>query len=257
MAKTLKNVEIHEWRPSLQKIGKTFLFFLIIDFLFYFVIVVISIFFDYKLSETLPWIGVPGTIIIFMVVFALLLPECIEGMYGVYERVEKGEIGECRVAELLSMFPDDWYIFNDVILESAQIDHILICPKGVYTIETKNYSGEIYGDSKEFEWTQIIGDKLIAFYNPVKQANKHSFILGKNIRNQGFGIYVNSLVIFTSDSVDIKVVSPDVPVFHVSDLKKFFEDKEDKIPSNKCAEISNYIQNLISHSESVNEYLKK
>jgi hypothetical protein len=49
-----------------------------------------------------------------------------------------GAIGESLVTKVLSSFPDDWYVFNDMIVGSSQIDHIVICPKGVYTIQRFN-----------------------------------------------------------------------------------------------------------------------
>jgi hypothetical protein len=45
-----------------------------------------------------------------------------------------GAVGESLVTKVLSSFPDSWYVFNDMIVGRSQIDHILVCPKGVYTI---------------------------------------------------------------------------------------------------------------------------
>ncbi len=64
-----------------------------------------------------------------------------------------GAEGELHVIEKLRTLPDEYYLFNDLKLEleeyitfegkklkSAQVDHLLVGPSGVYVIETKNWS---------------------------------------------------------------------------------------------------------------------
>ena len=72
----------------------------------------------------------------------------------------KGKEGENRVHNILMQLPDDYVILDDVVLRTnrgtTQIDHIVVSKYGVFAIETKNYRGEIYGDDKRKEWTQMI-----------------------------------------------------------------------------------------------------
>jgi len=64
-----------------------------------------------------------------------------------------GAEGELHVIEKLRTLPDEYYLFNDLNLEleeyitfeskklkSAQVDHLLVGPSGIYVIETKNWS---------------------------------------------------------------------------------------------------------------------
>lgn len=56
----------------------------------------------------------------------------------------RGAEGERVIAELLeSDLPDDYFVFNDVRFPGrmANIDHIVIGPSGIYTINTKNWRG--------------------------------------------------------------------------------------------------------------------
>ena len=73
---------------------------------------------------------------------------------------QKGKRGEKRLHELLLTLPEGYHVFDDVILNTnrgtTQIDHIVVSKYGIFTIETKNYRGEIYGDDERQEWTQII-----------------------------------------------------------------------------------------------------
>jgi hypothetical protein len=56
---------------------------------------------------------------------------------------------------------------------TTQIDHILISTKGIFVIETKNYSGWIFGDDKSKQWMQVIHRVKSRFQNPVHQNYRH------------------------------------------------------------------------------------
>ena len=54
------------------------------------------------------------------------------------ERLELGRQGEIAVAQALSLLKSDGYeLLNDLVGNDWNIDHVLIGPSGVYTIETK------------------------------------------------------------------------------------------------------------------------
>src|SRR5690554_6205588 len=62
----------------------------------------------------------------------------------------RGMIGEYRVRRALGSNVEGLkYVINDVTVvndgKSSQIDHIVILRTGIFVIETKNYSGRIYG----------------------------------------------------------------------------------------------------------------
>ena len=157
-----------------------------------------------------------------------------------------GAVGESRVAEVLASFPKYWYLFNDMFVGSSQIDHVVVCPKGVYTIETKNYRGTIYGNAEEQEWEQYIYSHKTPFYNPVKQGNGHSVSLSKYLRENGFDkIWVNTIVVFTDPSVKLKVFSPKVPVIYLSELNEFFNKQQQIINPDQCIKTAKCVHKLI------------
>ena len=93
----------------------------------------------------------------------------------------KGDIGEIRVSHILSRLPEEYHIFNDVYLEnngfSSQIDHVVISQYGVFIIETKNYSGKIYGSENAEQWTQYLQGKGHKFYSPLRQNQSHAKVI--------------------------------------------------------------------------------
>jgi len=89
-----------------------------------------------------------------------------------------------------------YHQLNDITLELAdgattQIDHIVVSVYGIFVIETKNVSGEIYGSEKDRTWTKKIeGGRTYQFQNPLRQNYRHqcSLIEFLNLRCPGIGL---------------------------------------------------------------------
>lgn len=161
-----------------------------------------------------------------------------------------GSEGEDLVTDLLEHMPDNWYIINDMVVGPSHIDHIVVCPKGVYTIETKNYRGTIYGNANERSWMQVFpnGSKF-DFYNPVKQGNKHSLELSKYLEENNLKSWVNTVVVFPSDEVTLKVYSPKTKVLYLKELAAYFMEQKDTLDQKFCDEVVECIQKLVPKEE--------
>ena len=88
-----------------------------------------------------------------------------------------GRQGEQWVFSILKQLPDDYYIWNDIVLQrngySVQIDHVVISPYGIFVIETKNYTGRIYGNDDSDQWMKYMYGYKYYFGNPLKQNDSH------------------------------------------------------------------------------------
>lgn len=95
--------------------------------------------------------------------------------------LSKGEYGEYAVAAVLDKLPGEYRVFNDVYIESkgysSQIDHIVISQYGVFVIETKNFSGDIYGSEKAERWKQYLNGEGYEFRNPILQNCSHELAI--------------------------------------------------------------------------------
>ena len=71
----------------------------------------------------------------------------------------RGYLGEKRVCAELTQLPDEYSILNDVRInargKTAQIDHVLVSPHGMWCIETKSHFGWIFGQRGDRTWTQV------------------------------------------------------------------------------------------------------
>lgn len=106
---------------------------------------------------------------------------------------------------------------------TVQIDIISVNQYGVFVIESKDFSGWIFGNGGQTQWTETMNKKKYRFYNPIKQNANHikilRDILGGNTR-------FHSLVVF-GDKANIQNISyipENTYVFTSRKLDKVFCD---------------------------------
>ena len=59
------------------------------------------------------------------------------------ERRDRGATGEEEVGELLEGLGGEWRVEHDVSLGRGNVDHVLVGPAGVFTVETKSHPGPV------------------------------------------------------------------------------------------------------------------
>ncbi|SRR6266581_5736188 len=91
-----------------------------------------------------------------------------------------GRSGESFVSGQLSKLdPAHYSVLGDLMLPSSgntdttQIDHVVVSTYGIFVIETKSYSGWIFGNAYHRTWTQVIYRYKKTFYNPLRQNYAH------------------------------------------------------------------------------------
>lgn len=156
----------------------------------------------------------------------------------------KGKYGEKEIIKILKRLPKEYIIFNDLLLQNgnktSQIDHIILCKKGIFVIETKNYGGYISGNEFDKMWTQKIGRRKteFEFLNPIIQNKGHIEAIRQNL-NINNRIPIISVVVFSTKG-NINNVNSHTPVKYSSELKSFIlkYDTNVLISGNEVQEIN-------------------
>ena len=155
-------------------------------------------------------IGVPNEKRLIVTIVISLIVLLILAIWIIYmaSAKHKGKKGEKTVAHMLNWYVEHYggYVINDIIIpgeatKTSQIDHILLASSGIWVIETKNYSGRIYGSEYDYEWTQVLnyGNTKNRFYNPIKQNETHINNLRKLLGDKK---YIYSCVVLTQDNLN-------------------------------------------------------
>ena len=128
----------------------------------------------------------------------------------------RGMIGEYQVRRALGNNVEGLkYVINDVIIvnngKSSQIDHIVILRTGIFVIETKNYSGSIYGSETSRNWTQVLayGKVKNKFYNPIMQNKSHIYALSELLGRKNI---FKSVIVFPKAKLHLNVGTPVVNI---------------------------------------------
>lgn len=164
----------------------------------------------------------------------------------------KINLGEQEVNNALKEIKG-YKLLNDIMIKgkngTSQIDHILIGKKGIFVIETKDYSGLIYGEEYSKYWTQIINRSNNQFYNPIRQNYGHVKSLERYIKRNDIFI---SVIVFTNKS-KLKKVKSKTPVIQLKNLKGFIKRyKSDvRLSKNEIEEIYSLVKksNIDSNRE--------
>ena len=115
----------------------------------------------------------------------------------------KGKMGESAVRSRLGKDLDQkiYIPFHDLIIPAGsgttQIDHIYVSVFGIFVVETKNYTGWIFGSEKQAYWTQTIYKEKHRFQNPLRQNYAHIKALAALLKLPESVFH--SVVVFTGD----------------------------------------------------------
>jgi hypothetical protein len=180
------------------------------------------------------------------------IKETVDGLYSTIA----GAIGENAVVRELKKLSDQYYLINDFSLKfnppiynkrendriySIQIDHLLVCPSGIFILETKNWS------SKSVE--------NIDLRSPVEQIKRASFALfvylnsnkKKGLLSNHWGskkIPIKNIIVMTNKSPvndfhHVKVLSLSELNHYIQYFEEIFDDAETEV-------IFTYLNNKIS-----------
>ena len=143
-----------------------------------------------------------------------------------------GADGEESVIRVLQNLDSSFKVINDIVLpgDGQNIDHVVIGSTGTFVIETKNHNGIIkcYGD----DWSRKKVGRRGTVYdagigNPSKQAKRNAVVLKNWLESENIDVgYINAVVVFTNDNVELKLIRPTVKIVSVNDLLGVFNNGE-------------------------------
>ncbi|MEL3970828.1 nuclease-related domain-containing protein [Rossellomorea oryzaecorticis] len=145
----------------------------------------------------------------------------------------KGELGEYKIDIQLDQLPKDCLYLSDLLVRNpkaksgySQIDHVVFTPYGIFTIETKNYQGTIYGGKDRKTW--LVNGKF-KMMNPFVQNYGHIEALKALIHEKYRHLFI-SMVSFTKRctfKVDLdyrKIASNELIVYDI-ELSEYIHRK--------------------------------
>lgn len=197
----------------------------------------------------------------YIIVFILL---AIVGFSYLNSLIPLGQIGEEKTVNRLiisKLSGKHGIILDNVYVpkpngETSEIDVLFITQKGIFVIESKNYSGYIFGDEDDQKWTVTLykgksfwhnNVEKHQFYNPIKQNNTHIKYLDKYLGNN----YKYYSIIAFSERCELKSVPQnreDMYICHRNDINQYISYIWDKTPDLLTESEISYIANKLENT---------
>ena len=142
--------------------------------------------------------------------------------------------GEALISQTIqaTFCPPNFHLLNHITLKlkdgTTQIDHILVSRFGVFVIETKDYSGWIFGGAKQATWTQIIFGRKFKFQNPIHQ-NMGRVQAVQNLLDFLPSGVIKSMVVFVGKA-EFKSARPQ-GVYSISELIQHLQSQTEEVLS--------------------------
>lgn len=136
------------------------------------------------------------------------------------KRLRMARDGEKAVGQYLSDLRENGYrVFHDIVGKGFNVDHVVICDRGIFTIETKTYSKSSSGKSTiHFDGETIKVNGQLMERNAVEQAKAQAYWVREVLKEStGRSFAVKPVVVFpgwfvestkTKGSADLWVLNP-------------------------------------------------
>ena len=176
------------------------------------------------------------SVVFIIIIFLFLVIKLTKNATYYRSPSNKGKAGEDKVSFVLCSLPQEYHVIDDVIIPdqgvgpnknyTTQIDHVVVSPFGIFVIETKNYSGWIFGAEETKKWKQTFKTTPAHyFYNPIKQNWGHIYALAERLQ---LNTRIFKPIVVFSDDCELHVESI-TPVVYMSQLKRLILNYTEEI----------------------------
>jgi hypothetical protein len=170
--------------------------------------------------------------------------------YDKWESWFLGKRGELAVTRALSALPDDYVLLNDLMLPNGRgnIDHFLIGPKGLFVIETKNYSADVQCDGDRW----FLNGKLTKSLS--SQAKGSAMTLRRHLQglfaeHRARLPFIEPILVFVKHRHRLELNQPTVSVLRLEELVAFISSYEPQSRTTRFS--SELIRATVHHLQSL------
>lgn len=171
----------------------------------------------------------------------------------------KGYIGELGVRLLLKKLnKEEFEVLHNIMLmkdeKTTQIDHIIVGRTGIFVVETKNYSGWIFGSEHSKVWTQSIYKSKRKFQNPVHQNYGHIKFLEHHLQDYSGPFF--SVIVFSNKGT-LKKMDITSETIHVINTEHLLRVIHSKTVNGMSSESVRKVAEMIRGANCMNNKLSK
>jgi hypothetical protein len=163
--------------------------------------------------------------------------------------IRTGRLGEEAVGQFLDekLRPAGYQILHDIPGDGFNVDHIIVGPAGIFTIETKTRSKPIRGDVRiKFDGTTIVIDGFEQDRNPVTQANAQARWLSNLLAEMTSKRFpIKPVVLFPGWFVEMTNPTSELWVLNENALLKFIANEKPRLSQEEVAMITYHLKQYV------------
>lgn len=175
---------------------------------------------------------------------------------------EKGDQGEKNILGVLKYIEGEHYILKNLYIphgdNTTEIDIVLLHEKGIFVIESKNYSGWIIGENYDQYWYEIFpSGKKYKFYNPIYQNYKHINALIDLLKFKSEE-HIWSYVVFGNkcDITETPTVAPRTLIIQANELLVSLQNDFNELETIFSSQTLTALYTILSQYENPDEAVK-
>jgi hypothetical protein len=177
------------------------------------------------------------------------------------QRLRRAEEGEKAVGQYLERLREQGYhVFHDVIGDNFNIDHVLIGPGGVFTVETKTWSKPARGEAKiEFDGLNLTAWGREPDRNPLIQARAQAGWLNALLKEStGQACSVKPVIVFPGWYVEnTNKVKSSIWVLNPKALPTFLKNVPVQLKPDQVSQLSFHLSRFIRRTELEREEIRR
>ena len=151
----------------------------------------------------------------------------------------KGARGEERVSGMLRSLPEGYHVFNDFVALGTHVDHVVVGPAGVFSVETKNWRGEV-----TVEDGYILVDGSLPSREPLAQAVREASLVKAQLEKLGWKGDVTPVLAFASDTFKSRMAEiGGAVVMNACELQSSFAAGRTVIPPQEIDRLASLMEN--------------
>ncbi|MFZ2225459.1 MAG: nuclease-related domain-containing protein [Candidatus Deferrimicrobium sp.] len=154
------------------------------------------------------------------------------------KQAERGAVAEEKTGEILDGLPEGNFVVHDFDTGRGNIDHILVGPKGIFTLEVKSHRGTV-----TFDNGNLLRDGKPFEKNFVKQAWAECFAVREILAKWEIKEPVaEPLIVFSNAFVKVRGKANGVAVINLKFLQSYLERFPDQLSTAEAGRIYNRLR---------------
>lgn len=203
-----------------------------------------------------PWVWT--TLFLMALVFFIYR---ITSIMPIVRNLRQAEEGEKAVGQYLERLREQGYhVFHDVVGDNFNIDHVLIGPGGVFTIETKTWSKPARGEAKiEFDGLKLKAWGREPDRNPLIQARAQAGWLNALLKESiGQACSVKPVIVFPGWYIESSnKVKSSIWVLNPKALPTYLKNAPVQLKPDQVSQLSFHLSRFIRRTEVEREEIRR